>query len=143
MTSKNRNTQPGIPAPADQVDGQMDIFTAYPRWSEDSPAGRFEAFHEANPQVWDVLVREARRWKRERPGARLGINLLIGRVRWVLTVRTNSTGDGFRINDHFAPFYARLLMHRCPDLDGLFELRRSLDADEWIADIKADERRAA
>jgi hypothetical protein len=135
----NSSGHPEDRASTNEVDAQLDIFTQYPRWTPDSPAGKFEAYHLANPQVWDCLVREARRWKRERPGARLGINLLIGRVRWVLTVHTNSTGDGFRINDHSAPFYARLLMHRCPDLDGLFALRSSWDADEWIADIKATE----
>ena len=124
----------------DRPDGtpdQGDLFAQWPTWSPDSPAGKFEQFHEANPRVWEVLVQEARRWKRDGRG-KLGIALLIGRVRWVLSVETNSTGDGFKINDHYAAYYARLLMIRCPDLDGLFELRRSLDADEWINGYRAE-----
>lgn len=140
MTSNKHigsDSQPGSPD-----NGQFDLFAERSGWTPDSPAGKFETFHAANPIVFDALVREARRWRAE-GREKLGIALLIGRVRWVLTIETSSTGDGFRINDHYAAFYARLLMLRCPDLDGLFELRRAYDADEWIADIKATESRAA
>lgn len=140
MTSTHRIGSGRQPVTPD--DGQFDLFAQRSGWTPDSPAGKFETFHAANPQVWDCLVREARRWKGEGRG-KLGIALLIGRVRWVLTVQTKTGGDGFKINDHTAPFYARLLMLRCPDLDGLFELRRAYDADEWIADLKATESRAA
>lgn len=132
MTDFKSNGPDGSPVTPDS--GQFDLFAQQRRWAPDSPAGKFEAFHADNPQVWDVLVHEARRWRAE-GREKLGVALLVGRVRWVLSIRTNSTGDGFKINDHYAAYYARLLMLRCPDLRGLFELRKSLDADEWIADV--------
>lgn len=131
MITSNRNDLHRQEATPEQ--GQYDLFAQRPTWSSDSPAGKFEAYHEANPAVFELLVREARRWMAEGRG-KLGINLLVGRVRWVLTkLQTGPDADGFRINDHVAPYYARLLMHRCPDLDGLFDLRSSPDADAWIA----------
>lgn len=64
--------------------------------------------------------------------------MLFGMVRWVIALETK--GDPFRINDHYVPYYSRLIMWLEHDLDGIFNLRASADADAWIADLK---RRAA
>jgi hypothetical protein len=47
--------------------------------------------------------------------------MLIERVRWELGL---GDGDPIRLNNNFAPFYARLLMERDPALAGAFNLRR-------------------
>lgn len=127
--------------PQDPDSNQGDLFAQWPAWSPDSPAGKFESYHQANPQVFETLVREARRWMRERPGQKIGINLLVGRVRWVLTLKTQTDADGFKINDHFAPYYSRLMVHRHPEFADLFDLRRSFNADAWLDDLKAREGR--
>jgi len=121
---------------------QGDLFAPWPAWSPDSPAGKFELFHASNPIVFETLVKEARRWMAEGRG-KLGISLLIGRVRWVLSLKLQRDGDGFRINDHYGPFYSRLLMYTYPEFEGLFETRRSYDADQWIADRARAGRQAA
>jgi hypothetical protein len=36
----------------------------------------------------------------------------------------STTGD-FKLNNNYRAHYARLIMHQEPDLDGIFELRRS------------------
>ncbi len=90
-------------------------------------ADAFEAFHAANPHVYDELVRSARTYREQTGRTKCGMSLLFGRVRWVLSLRTE--GDAFKLNNNFAPFYSRLLMEREPDLAGMFDLRRSI-ADE-------------
>lgn len=142
MNSNNGNTERGSAATTEQVDGQLDIFAQTPG-KDDDPAARFAKYHEANPIVLESLIHEARRWMRERPDSPLGIALLIGRVRWVLTMKLREVGDGFRINDHFAPAYARLVMHYAPDTRGLFHLRRTQWADDYVADLAAREQGAA
>lgn len=87
----------------------------------------FEEFHRTNPHVYDELVRSARLYREQTGREQCGMSLLFGRVRWVLSLRTE--GDAFKLNNNFAPFYSRLLMEREPDLAGMFHLRRAL-ADE-------------
>lgn len=89
---------------------------------------RFEAFHADNPHVYRIMVEQARRWVRETGRHKLGAQMLIERVRWVIAIQTKS--DDYRINNDFAAFYARLIMAREADLAGLFDLRRS-EADAW------------
>ncbi len=90
-------------------------------------ADAFEAFHAANPHVYTELVKSARTYREQTGRQKCGMSLLFGRVRWVLSLRTE--GDAFKLNNNFAPFYSRLLMEREPDLAGMFDLRRSI-ADE-------------
>ena len=59
------------------------------------------------------------------------LSLLIGRVRWVLAMRTNSVD--YKINNNYAPFYSRLIMEQEPDLRGMFRLRRSVADGRWAA----------
>jgi hypothetical protein len=94
---------------------------------DDTPQGRFERFHAENPHVYDELVKAARLYRQQTGNAKCGMTLLVGRVRWVLALRTS--GDGFRLNNNYAPFYSRLIMAQEPDLAGMFDLRRSY-ADE-------------
>jgi hypothetical protein len=43
----------------------------------------------------------------------------------------STRGDEFKLNNDYRAPYARLIMRREPDLDGLFETRRSI-ADEVV-----------
>jgi cytochrome b len=82
---------------------------------------RFADFHAKNPQVYAELARLARQAKKN-GHHKIGIELLFAVLRWERMMQT--TGDsGFKLNDHFTSRYARLLMQREPDLDGLFETR--------------------
>lgn len=81
----------------------------------------FEEFHAANPHVYDELVALARQ-ARSRGHQKIGIELLFAVCRWERMMRTTS-GDGFKLNDHFTSRYARLIMAREDDLAGLFETR--------------------
>lgn len=96
---------------------------------DESTAGRFEEFHRDNPLVYATLCSLARQWLARTGRHKLGINSLVERVRWEIAMRTND--PDFKINNNYAPYYARLIMATESDLDGLFELRTSA-ADEWM-----------
>lgn len=100
-----------------------------------STAQRFELFHRDNPHVYRLLVDLAREWKIATNGQNLGMRCLWEQLRWRVAVKT-VTAD-YRLNDHFPPYYARLIEHQEPDLRGLFELRKSAEADAWIKKVTA------
>lgn len=96
---------------------------------DETTAKKFEQFHADNPLVYDTLCRLARAWVRRTGRYKLGINSLIERVRWEIAINTND--PEFKVNNNYAPYYARLIMTTEPDLAGIFELRPSA-ADEWM-----------
>lgn len=83
---------------------------------------RFNEFHDRNPHVYEELVRLARR-ARDRGHRRIGIELLFAVIRWERMMHTTDP-TGFKLNDHYTSRYARLIMEREPDLDGMFRLRK-------------------
>lgn len=95
-----------------------------------TPDEAFERFHANNPHVYDVLVRAARLYREQTGHAKCGMSLLYGRARWVLAVETDEGDPG--LNNNYMAYYARLVMALEPDLDGMFDLRRS-EADAWLS----------
>lgn len=83
----------------------------------------FWDFHGDNPWVYDYFVGLARQL-RDAGRRRTSVQLLINRARWDVAVGTISE-DGYRINQNHASRYARLIMHREADLDGVFQTRTS------------------
>jgi hypothetical protein len=81
----------------------------------------FWAFHEANPAVYDELVRLAREMLAK--GDRFGIATLYEVVRWQ---RSGILRGSKRpaLNNNFRSYYSRLIQKQEPDLDGIFETRR-------------------
>ena len=91
---------------------------------------QWSAFFIVNPRIWDLFVkyaREARQTNRDRFSARV----IAERIRWYCTVETVSK-DGFKLNDHHTPYYARLLMLAFPaEFKGFFKTKWSkFDATE-------------
>lgn len=90
----------------------------------------FWAFHARHPRVYELFRRyaaEARRAGRDR----FGIGMIAERVRWYMTVEAVGTAtEDFKINNNLRSCYARLLMIRCPEFEGLFEIRSSNRRDE-------------
>ena len=82
---------------------------------------QFEAFHQANPQVYPALRRLA--LDAARHGRRLGIGMLFEVLRWQYAMNDDGPGQEFKLNNNYRAFYARLLMEREPDLQGYFETR--------------------
>jgi hypothetical protein len=94
-------------------------------------AQRVDHFLARYPGFCDELARRARQF-RARTGHSCGVQLLIESARYDHAV-TSASGDGFKLDNSFAPYFARLLMAREPDLRGFFTLRTAPAADEWIA----------
>jgi hypothetical protein len=81
---------------------------------------RFLDFHRENTHVYRRLVELAREWRTVRPGKQ-SMELLFALLRWDEVIDT--TGDPYRLNSMFQSYYARLIMHREPDLAGAFDTR--------------------
>lgn len=81
---------------------------------------RFRAFHADNPHIYRELERVALA-ELTRGAARLSIAKMAEQLR--ADYGTSSIGDPFKINNSYRAYYARLLIHRHPELDGKFELR--------------------
>ena len=78
-------------------------------------------FHRDNPLVYGELRRMALELVRA-GRKRYGMHGLFEVLRWH-RARLQTTDVDFKINDHHAPFYARLLMMREPELEGFFILK--------------------
>jgi len=92
---------------------------------------KFEEFHRENPWVYESMVRLARQAKAAGK-TKIGLRLLLEVCRWERILST--TDEDFKINNNYAPYYARLIMSQCPDLKGMFNVRvmageRDLDID--------------
>jgi hypothetical protein len=115
---------------ATRITGEYD-FTPQPRDRSKysiEQAAKFRDFHSRNPLVYTELVRLAREAKATgKP--RVGIQMLFEVVRWHFFLKT--TDADFKLNNNYAAYYARLVMDREPDLDGIFNLRSSI-ADDYM-----------
>lgn len=80
----------------------------------------FERFHAENPEVYRLLVQFARQVKASGKPA-YGIESLFARLRWHFEIETK--GDTFKLNNNYRSRYARLIMHREPDLESFFTTR--------------------
>ena len=81
---------------------------------------RFNSFHRANPQVYEAL----KQLSLEMAGKgrkTFGMKALFEFLRFSYALQT--AGDSYKINNSYAPFYARLLMRNEAQLAGFFNLR--------------------
>ena len=83
---------------------------------------QFAAFHSANPHVYQALRRHALAMVR-RGQHKIGIKMLFEVLRWQHAMTTTDAASAFKLNNNYAPFYARLLMDNEPELSGAFETR--------------------
>jgi len=85
----------------------------------ESIEGRFLAFHTANPHVYAELRKMALQLISV-GHPRLGIGMLWEVLRWR---SMTTTGDPYKLNNDFRALYARELMDREPQFEGVFETR--------------------
>lgn len=93
-------------------------------------AEKFEQFHQANPHVYNLLVKLARQYVSRTGRDRLGFDLIWGVARWEHALATDCADCDYLLDNNYKAYYARMVMGREGDLDGLFELRTSI-ADHW------------
>ena len=84
---------------------------------------KFLEFHAKHPEVYSALSKFAHQWRdRKGPDARLGVKMVLERVRWELGL--GARDESPRINNNHSAFYARLLMTQEPALEGMFFLKK-------------------
>lgn len=81
---------------------------------------RFRRFHAQHPEVYEWLRDKALALKRH-GREHYGLRALWEVLRFHTAM--GDLGGDYRLNDHFPPFYARLLMQQEPELRGFFEVR--------------------
>ena len=85
---------------------------------------RFLAFHADHPEVLAGLVALAAR-AYGAGASRVGLRMLFEVMRWEWTLgRLPAEDEVWKLNNNYAPWYARLIMAENPWAKGLFELRR-------------------
>jgi hypothetical protein len=119
--------------PEDDNPNQDDLFTQHD--PERSVTDQFLAFHHDNPDFYRSLARLARTYLQATGNNKVSIQRCIEIARWDREVQTKS-GE-FKVNNNFGAYYARALMLFEPDLEGVFETRRAVEPDRWIAELKA------
>lgn len=95
---------------------QFDLF------SQVRPAEKFEEFHRLNPQVITALEQMTRDLV-NRGRRKIGIKMLFEVLRWNYYMETSDPNSDFKINNNYAPYYARLIIERNPQWEDVFELR--------------------
>lgn len=81
-------------------------------------------FHKANPWVMEALVTLTKDLA-NRGHQRVGIGMLweVLRWQWMHSTYDPATPGQWRLNNNYRAWYAREIMRRHPDLDGIFETR--------------------
>lgn len=105
----------------EQATEQMELFRLPPVVKGQTIQERFLSFHALNPWVYDDLVTLAREAKYDKGYQRGSIDALSQVLRWQRHRPT--TGEKWKLYDHYRSRYARLIMEQEPDLEGFFELR--------------------
>lgn len=101
-----------------------------PSLAESLPGGatrldvKFAEFHAANKHIYRWFVKFAKQ-AIDAGYERLGAHFIIERIRWQLTVETRDA-EGFKINNNWGAFYARMFMRDYPDYADFFATRESL-----------------
>ena len=86
-------------------------------------AEKFEAFHAANPHVYETIVFRALVLKK-RGHRRVGIASIFESMRWDHLMSTDGS-EPFKLNNNYRAYYTRLIEHRVPDLRDFFTRRES------------------
>jgi len=90
-----------------------------------APMNRWEAkwadFHNDNPQIAKLMTQFAKQLL-HKGFKNYSMYSLFNRVRWHVEVETRGD-DTFKLNNNFAPYYARHLMDTEPSLRGFFKTR--------------------
>ncbi len=89
-------------------------------------AARFKDFHLANPRIYEMLVRAGRCVRANQDITRWGIRNLWEKLRWDFAVEVDvqPLNEKYKLNDHYPPFYARMMVRDHPEVfDGWLEIR--------------------
>ncbi len=122
---------PGVQLPEPKPEPDLAPPAATPR-HERKPAKssreRFESFHAENPDIYQLFRKftfQAIEAGREHFSGRT----IAERIRWYTQVETGDP-TGFKLNDHWAPYYVRLFIDEFPEHADFFETRTAIADDD-------------
>lgn len=93
----------------------------------DEMIAQFKAFHRQHPEVYAAFVQYT--FELINAGRTHGAaKMVIERMRWESHVNA-AYGSDFKINNNYAPLYARMFMHNYKQYDGFFRTRRMTSKD--------------
>ena len=81
---------------------------------------KFKTYDEANPRIYRLFHRFARETL-DRGYKKYSANAIFERIRWYVNIET--TGDSFKINNNYRPYYARKLMGDRQEFSSFFRVR--------------------
>lgn len=81
---------------------------------------KFEDFHAANPLVYE-LVKKYTHDVIATGRQSFSMTSIFERIRWYTNIET--TGEEFKINQNYIPYYSRMFMADHPKHDGFFSIR--------------------
>jgi hypothetical protein len=97
---------------------------------DEKTESRFREYHATNPEVYQWFKKFA--FQKIRAGAKhVGAKAIFERIRFDSPVM--ASGDPFKVNNIFTPYYARLFMRDFPQYAGIFETRRAKADVEGVA----------
>jgi|TARA_X000001388_G_C2175889_1_gene101641 hypothetical protein len=79
------------------------------------------AFHEANPEVWNMFVYFTQEII-NKGYENYSVNAIFERIRWEKDMGGDGTNQ-FKINNNYRAFYARRFMNKHPEYQGFFRTR--------------------
>jgi hypothetical protein len=82
---------------------------------------QFREYHRANPWIFEEFIKEAFVLK-DAGRLAFGAKEIFERMRW-RRIETNSLGD-FKINNTWAPYYARALIKKHPEFYKMIQLKK-------------------
>lgn len=82
---------------------------------------QFVKFHQQFPQVYVMFERFALHLL-NRGRTKIGSKMIIERIRWEVTVNSRDV-DGFKINNNYTAYYARMFMDNHKEYPECFETR--------------------
>ncbi|QDP52931.1 MAG: hypothetical protein Tp165SUR256671_12 [Prokaryotic dsDNA virus sp.] len=80
----------------------------------------FETYDQENPQIWKAFVKLSFEAKNNRKFKNYSAKSLFEIIRWHTPV---SAKDKFKINNNYAPDYARKMMEEYKQFKGFFRIR--------------------
>lgn len=84
---------------------------------------KFQEYDRQNPDVWAMFTKYA--FEALRAGrSRLSANLIFERIRWETLIC--GSGDRFKVNNNYRPYYARKFHTEYPAYDGAFAIRETI-----------------
>lgn len=92
---------------------------------------KFFDFHARNPEIYKQFKRFTKELLGSKPTRTIGSQMIIERIRYELFLNKQDEREEYKINNNYAPGYARLFVKDFPEYDGLIRLRGSI-FDDYI-----------